>query len=401
MKKQSYVWKAVEVDGTLKQGISQGNGINEIQTYLKKEGYLPVRIRASWNWKRPRLTLGANIQWSSFARRLGTLLEAGIPLLQALEIMTFHEEKFSLEQEAWKRVKERVEAGSDLSEALGLLEPSPSTFVISMIKAGEYTGSLGKVLNEVADELDQEHVLHKKVKATLAYPLLLSLGIVIVLYVLSVWVLPMYEKLFLSMGSTELPLLTNVIFEIGRKLPTVLGSMFSLGMIGLILIRVLNRNDWKMHLEHLVVRLPMVGKVYRLRDLVQFSRMLGRLIAAGIPLLEGLRLTAGTLRSPGMQELTYHLVLSVRQGNRMAPLLRASRSFPKEGAEMIAIAEETGQLDRMLSYVNQLFRQELEDQLEQILRMLEPMLILAIAGLIGLVASGVMIPIFDLSSHLE
>ena len=396
-----FVWKAVDLNGILRRGVWEAEGITEVQTRLRKEGYFPVWVRAKRTWKSIRFPFGATFQWTFFARRLAILLEAGIPLLQALEIITFHVKKLTMEQELWKSVKQRVESGSDLSEALSVINPSPNSFVLAMIKAGEYTGTLAKVLSEVADELEQEQELYKKIKAALAYPLLLSCGVVVVLYVLSVWVLPMYEKLFLNMGSTDLPMVTKVIFACGHKLPVLLWCVLGLGTILMVVLRFLNPDDWKLRLERLVERLPIIGKVYRLRDLVQFSRMLGSLIAAGIPLLEALRLTAGTLRTPMMQELTNQLVLSVRQGKRMAPLLRASHLFPKEGAEMIAVAEESGQLERMLNHVNQLFRQELEDQLTQLLRMIEPTLILALAGLIGLVASGVMIPIFDLSSHLE
>ncbi|OLN32216.1 type II secretion system F family protein [Desulfosporosinus metallidurans] len=352
------------------------------------------------NWQSILVPTRKKFQWSHFARRLATLLEAGIPLLQALEMMTFHEAKVSFEQEQWKSVKERVEAGSDLSEALALLNPSPNSFVLSMVKAGEYTGTLAKVLSEVADELDQEYAYHKKIKAALAYPLLLFFAVIVVLYVLSVWVLPMYEKLFISMGA-ELPFLTRVIFAGGRKIPLFLWGTFGLVTSGLLVLRHTNSDRWKIRLDHLLGRIPLLGRVYRLRDLVQFSQILGRLIDAGIPLLEALRLTAGMLRSQEMLELTNQLVLNVRQGKRMAPLLRTSRIFPREGAEMISVAEESGQLDRMLHYVTQMFRRELEDQLNRLTKMLEPAFILALAGLIGLVASGVMLPIFDLSSHLE
>jgi len=228
----------------------------------------------------------------------------------------------------------------------------------------------------------------------------LFFAVVVVLYVLSVWVLPMYEKLFMSMGA-ELPFLTRVIFACGRQLPVFLWSGLGLIASGLLVLRLTSPDLWKKRLVHILGRLPLSGKVYRLRDLVQFSRMLGRLLVAGIPLLEALRLTAGALRGPEMLELMNQLVLHVRQGKRMAPLLRASRVFPKEGAEMIAVGEEAGQLDRMLHYVTQMFRRELEDQLDRLTRMIEPALILAVAGLIGLVAAGVMLPIFDLSSHLE
>lgn len=400
MSRQRFIWKAVDANGLIQHGEWLGNEISEVQTRLRNEGYFPVVIRTSRSWQSVFLPSSAKFQWSHFARRLATLLEAGIPLLQALEIMTFHEEKLTLQMEQWKSVKERVEEGSDLSEAMSLLNPAPNSFVLSMIKAGEYTGTLGKVLSEVADELDQEYVYQKKVKAALAYPMLLFFAVVVVLYVLSVWVLPMYEKLFMGMGA-ELPFLTRVIFASGRKLPVFMWSGFGLITSGLLVLRFISPDLWKMHLERSLGHLPLLGKVYRLRDLVQFSRILESLLSAGIPLLEALRLTAGTLRSPEMLELTNQLVLSVRQGKRMAPLLRASRVFPKEGAEMIAVAEEAGQLDRMLHYVTQMFRCELEDQLNRLTRMIEPALILAVAGLIGLVAAGVMLPVFDLSSHLE
>jgi type IV pilus assembly protein PilC len=345
----------------------------------------------------------AKFEWSHFARRLATLLEAGIPLVQSLEMMSLQVGKSTFQQEIWKRVKEQVEAGNDLSEALSLLKPSPNPFVLAMTKAGEYTGTLGKVLGEVADELDQEQVYRKKLKSTLAYPMILVFTVVIVLCVFSVWVLPMYGKLYEDMGA-ELPFLTRVIFASGRKLPILLGSVLVSASGVLLVMRFTDPGLWKMRLERSLIRLPLFGKIYCLRFLVHFSRVLERLLSAGIPLLEALCLTAGTLSTLHryeMLELTNQLILNVRQGKRMAPLLRASRIFPTDGAEMIAVAEESGQLDRMLHYVAKMFRRELEDRLDRLTRMIEPILILVLAVLIGLVAAGVMLPAFDIGSHLK
>ncbi len=400
MSRQRFLWKAVDSNGIIKHGESVGNEISEIQRCLRNEGYFPIVIRTKRNWQRVFLLSSEKFQWSHFARRLSTLLEAGIPLLQALELMTTHEEKSTFQMEQWKSIKERVEEGSDLSEAMSLLNPSPNSFVLSMIKAGEYSGTLGKVLSEVADEADQETIYQKRIKAALAYPMLLVFAVLVVLFVLSVWVLPMYETLFTSMGA-ELPFLTKVIFACGRKLPMFMWTGLGLITIGFLVLRFASPDLWKKRLELMLGRLPLIGKVYRLRDLVQFSRMLGRLLSAGIPLLEALRLTTGAVRGPEMLDLMNQLVLNVRQGKHMAPLLRASRVFSREAAEMIAVAEESGQLDRMLHYVTQMSHRELEDQLDQLTRMIEPILILAVAGLIGLVAAGVMLPIFDLSSQLD
>lgn len=399
MSKRRFAWKAVDANGRIQHGVWEGDKPSEVQTRLKTDGYFPVAIRLCRTWHDLWLPSRANPKWSHFARRLATLLEAGIPLLQALEIMTFHE-KLTDEQQQWKNLKERVEAGSDLSEAMTLLNPAPHSFVLSMVKAGEYTGTVGKVLGEVAEELEQEDVYHRKVKAALAYPVLLLFAVVVVLIVLSVWVLPMYETLFRSMDA-ELPFLTRVIFACGRKLPFILWCILGLVTGGRLVFKFMSPDLWKNRLEHILGSLPLIGKIYRLRDLVQFSSMLGRLLGAGIPLLEALRLTAGAVSRAEMFELMNQLVLHVRQGKRMAPLLRTSPIFPKEGAEMIAVAEEAGQLDRMLDYVTKMFRRELEDQLNRLTKMIEPALILTLAGLIGIIAGGVMVPIFDLSSHLQ
>lgn len=400
MKKQRFNWQAVDEQGIFRHGTRVDDEIPGVQVYLRQKGYFPVKVQAVRDWRSIFPGIRTGFEWSYSARRLAVLLEAGIPLLQALDILSFSEKRLTFEQEQWQRVKESVEAGSDLSEALALLKPAPNNFFISMIKAGEYTGSLGKVLNEVADELELEHSYHKKVKSALAYPLFLLLAVVVVLYILSVWVLPMYEKLFTNMEA-ELPFLTKVIFAGGRLIPLILWSIPVLSLGSFMILKYGISERRKKSLEHLFSRIPLFGKVYRLRDLVQFCQILTRLIEAGIPLLEALHLTAGTLRSQGMVELTNQLALNVRQGKRMAPLLRASRIFPLEGAEMILVAEESGQLDTMLRNVTQLFRRELEDQLDRLTRLLEPALILVLAGIIGFVASGVMLPIFDLSSHLE
>ncbi|AET66687.1 type II secretory pathway, component PulF [Desulfosporosinus orientis DSM 765] len=395
-----YFWKAVDPNGKIQRGAWSGDGISEVQTRLRQESYFPISVRSVFQWKNALFLSGA-YRWSSFFRRLATLLEAGIPLLQALEIITSSEEKSSREQEQWRCLKEQVEGGNDLSEALALLNPSPNSFILSMVKAGEYTGTVAKVLSEVADELEHEYVYNQQVKAALAYPMVLFATVLLVIYVLSVWVLPMYQKLFLSVGAKDLPFLTKVIFGVSQKLPLIMGGILSLVSVSFLVLRFTWRERWKIKLESILGRMPLVGKIYRLRDLVQFSNMLERLLKAGIPLLEGLRLTAGTLRSPEMLELINQLVINVRQGERMAPLLRESRIFPKEGAVMIEIAEESGELEHMFRYVAQMFRRDLEEKLNRVMRMIGPVLILVVAALVGFVACGVILPIFDLSSHLE
>ncbi|AFM42260.1 type II secretory pathway, component PulF [Desulfosporosinus acidiphilus SJ4] len=399
MSKHWFLWRAVNAQGALKTGRWLGNNTFEVQKLLKKEGYFPVIIKPQKICLRGLLQR-SGIKWSRFARHLYSLLEAGIPLLQALEIMTSPRGNVSFEQKQWLNVKDSVLAGCDLSEALQQLKSPPSSYVLAMIKAGEHSGSLAKILNEVAVELEQDDAFRQKIRTALTYPSLLLLAVLLVLCGLSLGVLPMYERLFASMD-VELPVLTKVIFVVGRKLPVILQVTAALLIAVLLSSKVWKLNRWQQYLKGKVRYLPYLGKVYLLKDLVQFTNILGRLLMTGIPLLEGLRLTSGTLQTSEMLTLTELLMQSVKQGNPIVDVLSASKIFPKEKTEMIAIAEEAGQLDKMFSHISQLLRTDLEYQLKQFTQLLGPALILILAGLIGLVAGGVMVPIFNLSSYLE
>ncbi|MGC7873515.1 type II secretion system F family protein [Desulfosporosinus sp. SYSU MS00001] len=399
MSKRWFKWKAVDAEGILQSGRCLGNDSFEVQTLLKKEGYLPVKIKNHKNWF-AEFIVRPNAQWGHFANRLSLLLEAGIPLLQALEIMTKSQGNLTFEQSQWSSVKNSIAAGCDLWEALLQLKSPPNAYVLSMIKAGEYSGNLAKVLSEVAAELEQEDNFRQRIKAALAYPIFLLLVVFVVLCSLSIGVLPMYERLFASMN-VELPKLTQVIFVVGRKFPLMLQVIGGLAVVMLLICVIWKPKDWQNYLSNKIRHLPYLGRIYRLRDLIQFSSILGHLLMTGIPLLEGLVLTAGTLQTTEMLALTERLMLSVKQGNPMADLLLESGIFPKEGAEMVAVAEESGNLDKMFLQIALSLRKDLEFNLDQFTRILGPALILIMAGLVGLVAGGVMIPVFDLSSQLK
>lgn len=400
MKPSAFVWKAVNSQGQVKRGITEGSNMGTVRANLREQGYWPILIRPHrnfwrflWHWRE------SGEQWISFTRRLATILEAGIPLLQALEILNVQGmDKHKKLQ--WQLLKEGVEAGSDLSEALLVVTPAPSLYIQSMIRAGEQTGTLVKSLKEVADELEQERYFRRKIKGAMTYPLLVSGAALIVFYVLGLWILPMYEKLFAGLGA-ELPFLTRVVFAWGRQLPSVLWGILGVVTIAMTFLVIRYPQTWRRELQKVFSHVPIIGTIWRLSDLVQFNRILGRLLRAGIPLLESLKLTAGTVRTKEMQTLLANLSRNVYQGKRLAPVLRLSKVFPADAGEMLAIAEDSGQLDNMLMHLAQMFRRELEERLEKLAQMVGPALIIGLAGVIGVVAVSVLLPIFDVGTHLQ
>ena len=407
MKSRSYVWKAVDSEGRVLKGIWELEESNQVRARLFEQGYIPLLIRPQTNWlcrfsvfKIKGITARLKF-WSGFAKRLGLMLEAGVPLLTALEIMAGSGDAlFSQDSRQWWQVKEYVQAGFDLSASLAKVIPPPSLFVRSMIKAGEQTGRLAQSLLQLADELEQEYILRRKLMLAVSYPSLLLLVSLAVVYVLGVVVLPTYETVFRSLDA-ELPTVTKVIFSVVSKLPWLGLIMFGAILIPMFAAFLKNpRHIWN-ELEKWLVRLPGLTRIYRLRDLAQFSQVLSVGMDAGMHLTESLRLTADTLRTPQMKELTYQLILGVRQGKRLSLILKTHKVFPVAAGEMLAVAEESGRLSVMLQYLAHMFRMELEERLEKLTRLIEPILIVALAGIIGLVAMGVLLPVFEVGTHLK
>lgn len=400
MKSQAYVWKAIDTEGQVRRGVWVGEEFALIRSRLREHGFYPLFIRPQrFTWFKVFFERTERNCWGNFSRRLAMLLDAGIPILKGLEIVSQYDMK-GRQQQKWRKVRESVESGCDLSEALLTISPPPPLFVQSMIKAGEQAGTLALTLHNVAVELEQQDHFRQKIKTALTYPTLLILATIGVLGVLGTWILPMYQRLFAGLDA-DLPSLTKVIFYGGQQLPKFLSLLTLISLSGFVILWIKFPHTWATELKNLAVNLPVVGKLLQLSDLVQFSRILGGLLMAGIPLLEALNLTESSVRTKKVQTQVHQLIISVRQGQHMSTALKTNKSFPATAREMIGVAEETGQLDKMLHHIARMYQQELEGYLARIARLLEPTLILGAAVLIGIVAVGVLLPIFDASTHLQ
>ncbi|HWQ89271.1 MAG TPA: type II secretion system F family protein [Desulfitobacteriaceae bacterium] len=400
MKSLAYVWRAVDAGGQIRQGICEAAETSDIRIWLREQGLYPLTIKPRKKSLRSLLAVkNAKSQWAVFTRRLSVALEAGIPLLKALDIISVHVSGKNNEIQ-WQGVKEQIQRGSSIAEALQIVTPAPSLFIKSMVKAGEKTGTLAKTLSEVAEDLEQECLFQRKIQSALAYPSFLAGAVICVIFVLSLWVLPTYEKLFSGLG-TQLPYLTMVIFACGRQIPLIFTVLFIIGFSTTVLVKLAQPQSWQEIISKLITHIPLFGQIMRFSELVQFCRIFRRLLGAGIPLLEALHFTESTVQSKPMQKLVRKLATGVRQGKSLTEILRGSTLFPPDACEMLHIAEEAGKLDDMLQHLVVMFHQELDQKLIRLVHLLEPLLILGLAGLIGLVAIGILLPVFDLTTSLQ
>ena len=400
MKSLAYVWKAVDTKGKIRRGVCEVAEVGYIRTWLREQGLYPLKIKPRREGLRSLLARkNAKLQWAGFTRRLAMALEAGIPLLKALDIITLDASRKN-QGSQWQGVKELIQRGSDLSEAIQIISPAPSLFIQSMVRAGEKTGTLAKKLSEVADDLEQEYSFQRKLQAAITYPLLLLGTVIIVVFILSVWILPIYEKLFASLDS-QFPYLTVAIFALGHQLPIVLAGLIVFGLSSMLFFKLSHPQTWQGIFTKFVISIPLLGSIFRLSELVQFCRISGGLLASSVPLLEALVLTEDAVRSRQMQQLVKQVAIGVRHGKSLTGVLRTLPLFPTDACEMLMVAEETGQLDVMLQRLALMFRQELEQKLDRLAHLVEPTFIVGLAGLIGLVAVGILLPIFDITTQLQ
>jgi len=268
------------------------------------------------------------------------------------------------------------------------------------VKAGEQTGTLSKALRDLADELERKNSFRKHLRAALSYPLLLASGVGLLVITLALWVLPMYESLYASMEA-ELPFLTRTIFAAGRLLPWLGLAIAGFSLGSLIVLQRKYPRTWRLELTRWLGIFPLIGALRQHSHLVEFADVLARLLKAGIPLLEALRLTRDMMQGAEIKSLTDQLICGVEQGKHISPILLDSAIFPPDACDMIGVAEETGGLAEMFQYVALVFQNDLEEYLERMVKMLEPGLIIILAGIIGLVAVGVLIPIFDAGTYVQ
>jgi len=382
-------WKALDSTGKIYRGLTKGETEQRIIVLLRSRGLYTVSLNPDilgivriWLYSWDSLLF-----WARTSRKISTLLLSGIPLLKVLDILADREGN-RLKRNQWQEVCHKVRSGHDLSFSLKEFIPFPGTFVESMILAGEKSGNLENNMLKIAEQLEQEYFFRKKIRSALFYPLLLLTVALAVVYILSTVILPMYETLFAGM-EVSLPLITRMLLTAGPGLPYFL--MLVTCLVSLYMIFGKGK----------LPVFPGMQKIRKLKTLQQFCALLSSLLDAGIPLLESLTLLERIIPGKEASCLTENMKNAVREGKKITPVLLSNSFFPSEAARMMEIAEESGRLSEMSGYVSGMFKQELEEKLRQYPKILEPLLVLGMAGLVGLVAVGMLLPIFDLSMHIR
>lgn len=391
-------WTALDGQGKTKKGIWEESSRSLIVGRLREQKLYPLNIqkdfiRSCLFWV---LATKSKLYWSRTSQKIGSMLEAGIPLLTVLEIISDKENDIHLKR-AWQKVYQSVLGGNELGSSMQGIKPPLGHHWQALIIVGERSGTLTKSFLEISTQLDEEYEFEQKIKTALFYPLLLLSIAIIIVYTLSVMVLPMYENLFNNLEA-ELPLITTLIFTAGSFIPYIIAIF--LVLIGVLVFFRARHGQTKSKISYLYY-LPGIGQIMKYQEIVLFCSILERLLNAGMPLLQALNLLEEAVRGWDMKKLISDLKFEVNEGKRLAPVFLVNSFFPAEAAKMVGVAEESGRLSEMFGYMTRIFRKELEQKLQQYTKLLEPLLVIGIAGIVGLVAVGVLLPLLEMSTYIR
>lgn len=337
----------------------------------------------------------------AFIRELANLLAAGVPMNRAMHILR-RETSQAAAKRQWAAIHDDVVGGASLADAMGKWPRSFPPVYVAMVRAGETAGFLDVVLGQIAEFRSRERDLKGKVKGALAYPVILAVLATGVLIFLLTYFIPRFSSIFADFGAA-LPKLTLGIVAVSRAV-TDYGLLIILGVALLVMLahRVLKSESGRLATERLLLRIPALGRVLARFALVRFCRMLGTLLGAGVPLVNSLRVAREAI---GYQTLSDAVRLSVEQVQQGKPLSRSLASceqlFPATVVEVIAVAEESGRLDQELMRLALVYEADLDRQLRMLVALAEPAMLFVMAGIIGIIVVGMLLPVFTLQEFIR
>ncbi len=330
----------------------------------------------------------------SFVDQLADLSSAGMTLLRAIELISKQSQS-----PIWRRIltnlKDSVRGGTSFSDALGKHPLVFSTFVVSMVRAGEQSGALDTCLREIAQALEREDALKSKIRQSLIYPgIILCFGLVTILVLLT-FVIPRLEELYQDFGGS-LPFFTKLVIGTSRIL-TSYGWLIAIVLTGCaIYLRGMLRSG-KKTFRMFLAKLPWIGKLLDLEDTVHFTRTLGLLLKNGISIVEALAITQEIVQDRGLQEKIKRIKQAVIQGSQLARSMEELGTFTPLVVNFVQTGEETGGLDVSLEKISKIYEKEIEQRIKLLTTLLEPLLILIIGIVVGIIVVSMLLPIFQIS----
>ncbi|MBW2676862.1 MAG: type II secretion system F family protein [Deltaproteobacteria bacterium] len=398
-----YLWVGKNRNNDVQKGEIDLPNEDAVRSHLSRLRVTPTKIK-----KKPK-DLFANVTFLQppvkekdiiiFCRQFSTMIDAGLPIIQCLEILQAQQENKTFKI-MLKTVKESVEGGQTLAEALRKYPKHFDSLFVNMIAAGEAGGILDTILRRLSAYMEKAAKLKAQVKGAMTYPIITVIVAVVVVGVILVFVIPVFEEMFEGLGG-DLPVPTKIVVAMSEFVKSKILYI----IIGLVLFifafrRYYQTNKGRISVDALILKMPVIGMLLRKVAVAKFTRTMGTMLSSGVAILEALDIVAKTAGNKTIERAIYNVRSAIAEGQTMADPLAASGVFPPMVCQMIAVGEATGALDNMLGKIADFYDDEVDQAVDNLTSMIEPFMMVFLGTVIGALVVAMYLPIFKMAGAI-
>ena len=399
---KTFAYKAKGPNGQVLAGSILADNENAVAIHIREKGYFITQIKEQGgthslsgfidNFKSISMK-----EIAIFCRLFSTMIDAGLSLVASLGVLIEQTDNPRLKsalQDVYKKIKE----GQPLSRALGDHPRIFPSIMINMVEAGEVGGVLDDVLGRLASHFEKEHKMNQKIKSAMTYPAVVSVVAVLAVVFILTFVLPTFVQMFAG-ANKELPLITRIVLAISNFLrnyalfivPGVIASVYGLRV-------ALQKGETRKIFDSLILKIPVVGMLSRKIGIARFSRTLSTLLHGGVPIITALEVVKKTIGNLSMMAALSEAQVGIKEGRNLATTLAQSKIFTPMVIQMVSIGEESGALDKMLEKIADFYESDVDDVVTRLSSIMEPLIIVVLGFVIGIIVIAIMIPMFDIMS---
>ena len=400
IKEDTFTWEGTNKNGAKMKGENNGRSVALVKAELRRQGINPTKVR-----KKPKPLFGSGAvkgkaiktgDIAVFSRQLSVMMQAGVPLVEAFEIAGRGHENPRI-QELLLTIKNDLEGGNTLAESLAKHPLYFDELFCNLVQAGEHAGILDDMLDKIASYQEKTEAIKSKVKKAMYYPAGITVVAFIVTAILMIFVIPQFKSVFASFGA-DLPALTTALIDMSEIFTEYWYLIFGVFFGGIYFFIQAHKRSLKVQhfVQRMALKAPIFGSLFHKSAIARFARTLSTMFAAGVPLVESLQSVAGASGNIVYSTAILRMRDDIATGQQLNMTMRQQELFPNMVIQMTAIGEEAGSIDAMLSKVADFYEAEVEDMVDGISSLMEPMIMVVLGGLIGTMVIGMYLPIFKL-----
>jgi type IV pilus assembly protein PilC len=397
-----FLWEAATRSGETRKGTMEADTADLVETRLRAEGMTVQRVK-----KQPKeivITIGSGVSAKDlqiFTRQLATMIDAGLPLVQCLDILASQTPN-KIFARILTQVKQSVEQGATFSDSL---KKHPKVFddlYVNLVAAGEVGGILDSILSRLAIYIEKAVKLKNQIKSAMFYPIGILVVAIAVIAIMLVKVIPTFEDMYRNMGNAELPAPTLFVMHLSHGFINR-WYLYVGTLVGVIVLAVMARRTpkGKETFDRIMLRLPVIGPTLRKIVVARFTRTLGTLLSSGVPILDALDICARTAGNTVVQNGILAARTKIAEGHDMAGPLAESKVFPSMVVQMIGVGEQTGAMDQMLNKIADFYEEEVDAAVAAMTSMIEPIMMAFLGVVVGGLIIAMYLPIFNLAGNIN